>query len=209
MRFTLPKVTRAILALLVVVSVVWQVSAARRAGLGLDFRKSTLVPWVSLTPQTSWKYPWVYITATFAEQNLFTLGVAAAWFYFGGKYLERAWGEQELGRFIALLTILPTLITSLLYLAAYGLTRSSNLLYVLGRIVHLLKYLLTVLGTPQYKALLPYKQAFSLRSSSSSQNTPSACFEAPSESVSNTFPPSSSLPTPSLASSSLQTQLLS
>ena len=128
MRFTLPRVTRVLLALLLVVSIIWQVSAARRAGLALDFRKSTLVPWVSLTPQTSWKYPWVYVTATFAEQNLFTLAVAGAWFYFGARYLERAWGEQELARFIAILVVLPNLITAILYLLAYGLTKSNNLL---------------------------------------------------------------------------------
>src|SRR5437016_14174910 len=56
---------------------------------------SIVIPYLTVVPQLSLFYPWVFVTATLVEQNLFSLAITAATIFYGGKYLERAWGSPE------------------------------------------------------------------------------------------------------------------
>ena len=51
------------------------------------------------------------------EQNVVTLLVNGATIFFGGKYLERAWGSKEFGRVVLVATLIPNLTAVPLYIA--------------------------------------------------------------------------------------------
>jgi len=78
---------------------------------------------IALTPQLVFFHPWTFVTATFAEISLFTLLIATATVFFGGKYLERAWGSKEFGKFVLVVTIIPNLIATFLYLIVFAFVR--------------------------------------------------------------------------------------
>lgn len=115
LRFNIPPLTRALLALTLVISTVYQV-----------LRFQARPDFLSLVPQLSVFSPWVYLTATFAEQNVVTLLVAIATTLFGGRYLERAWGSEEFGKFVLLVIALPNFVASLLYVLWFAITREDE-----------------------------------------------------------------------------------
>lgn len=85
---------------------------------------------LAIIPQWSLFYPWVYLTATFAEQNPVTLIIAAATILYGGKYLERAWSSTEFGKFVLLVTVLPNIAATFLYVFWYAVTQDESRAYV-------------------------------------------------------------------------------
>ena len=117
LRINIPPATRALLVILVVVSVTHQLTRQFVSGHPEFF---------ALIPQLTIFYPWVYLTATFAEQNLITLLIAGATVLYGGKYLERAWGSMEFGKFILLVTLAPNIAATIIYVAWYAITRDFN-----------------------------------------------------------------------------------
>lgn len=118
-RVNIPPLTRVLLALLVAFSVTYQ--ALR---YGLDY---TAGNYLALIPQWSIFSPWVYFTATYSEQNILTILIAGATILYGGKYLERAWGSTEFGKFILLVTLLPNFIASLIYVFLFAITQNDHL----------------------------------------------------------------------------------
>lgn len=116
-RLNLPPLTRVLLIVLCVISIVYQVI---RLNGWID------PSFLALIPQWALFRPWVYFTATFAEQNLITLLVAAITLFYGGKYLERAWDSREFGKFVLLVTLIPNLIASLLYVLWFAITRDDD-----------------------------------------------------------------------------------
>ncbi|KAL8674397.1 MAG: hypothetical protein Q9168_001189 [Polycauliona sp. 1 TL-2023] len=124
-RVNIPPLTRVLLALLIAFSVSYQ---ALRYGLAhLD---NTAGHFLALVPQWALFTPWVYFTATYSEQNLITILIAAATIFFGGRYLERAWGSREFGKFILLVTLLPNFIASLIYVLLFAISLNDNLAVV-------------------------------------------------------------------------------
>ena len=121
-RINIPPLTRVLLALLFAISTAHQVT--RYFFNGLDPQLLALIP------QWSLFYPWVYFTATYAEQNIVTLLIAAATILYGGKYLERAWGSTEFGKFVLLLTVLPNFVATLVYVFWFAITRDESRAYV-------------------------------------------------------------------------------
>ncbi|KAL8689658.1 MAG: hypothetical protein Q9218_004720 [Villophora microphyllina] len=85
---------------------------------------------LALIPQWALFTPWVYFTATYSEQNIVTLCITAATIFYGGKYLERAWGSMEFGKFILLVTLLPNFLASLVYVFLFALGRNDRLALV-------------------------------------------------------------------------------
>ena len=114
LRINIPPLTRVLLAVLVVVSVTHQLTRQFVGGRPEFF---------ALIPQLTIFYPWVYVTATFAEQNLITLLIAGATVLYGGKYLERAWGSTEFGKFVLLVVLAPNVTATIIYVAWYAITR--------------------------------------------------------------------------------------
>lgn len=72
-------------------------------------------------------YPWVFITATLAEQNLFGLLITGATVFYGGRYLERAWGSGEYLKFLALISLIPNVLSFMIYAALFAVSRNPGL----------------------------------------------------------------------------------
>lgn len=122
MRINIPPLTRVLLGLLIAISTAHQITRYFFGGLDPEL--------LALIPQWSLFYPWVYITATFAEQNVVTLLIAGATILYGGKYLERAWGSTEFGKFVLLVTVLPNLIATFVYVLWFAITHDDSRAYV-------------------------------------------------------------------------------
>lgn len=120
LRINIPPLTRLLLALAIVISLVFQVARFELWATQGD------PDFLALIPQWSLFYPWVYLTATFAEQNVVTLLVAGVTILFGGKYLERAWGSKEFGKFVLIVTLIPNLVASFLYVLWFAITREDD-----------------------------------------------------------------------------------
>lgn len=119
-RPNLPPLTRILLIVLGGVSIIYQV-------VTLNAWTSPSDPnFLALIPQWALFRPWVYFTATFAEQNLVTLLMAAITVFYGGKYLERAWDSREFGKFVLLVTFIPNFVASLLYVLWFAITRDDD-----------------------------------------------------------------------------------
>ena len=139
LRVNIPPLTRVLLLLLVGFSLLCQIATYRARGTDNantnanpkpNPNEATIVPWIALSPQLSLYYPWVYLTSTFAEQNLITLLISGATILYGGKYLERAWGSAELAKFLLIATLIPNVIAAILYVAAFAVSHSAALSWV-------------------------------------------------------------------------------
>lgn len=122
MRINIPPLTRVLLALLIAISVTHQITRYVFGGLDQGF--------LAIVPQWSLFYPWVYATATFAEQNVVTLLIAGATILYGGKYLERAWSSTEFAKFVLIVTVLPNVAATIIYVLWFALTRDESRAYV-------------------------------------------------------------------------------
>lgn len=87
-------------------------------------------PYLTIIPGQSILYPWVFVTATLAEQNALGLVVTGASLFYGGRYLERAWSSKEYSNFIALIAIIPNFVTFLSYFGLFVITRNEGLVSV-------------------------------------------------------------------------------
>ena len=52
-----------------------------------------------------------------------TLLLAGVTVLYGGKYLERAWSSTELGKFVLLVTVLPNVAATFIYVLWYAITQ--------------------------------------------------------------------------------------
>lgn len=115
-RINLPPVTRILLAIIIALSILYNV--ARWRFLAPDPGDSStatpptrpIVPYLALVPSQCLWYPWTLLSATFVEQNILTLLVNGISVFFGGKYLERAWGSQAFIYVILISSIIPNLL---------------------------------------------------------------------------------------------------
>ena len=187
-RINIPSITRSLLISLVVLSLLnaaaryrsWEVD--KTTGIG---SRQYYAPYLTIVPGMSIQYPWVFVTATLAEQNPAGLIVTGATLFWGGKYLERAWGSTEYTKFIALVSLVPNLLTFLAYVSLYVVTRNPSLAYAAIS-------LCTAIAANDYLALraspvaLPSKPAFSSPSNNWFPNIPFPSYVASSASASST-----------------------
>lgn len=104
----------------------WEVDRTQALG-----SREYYAPYITIVPGISIKYPWVLLTATFAESNILGLLATGALLLYGGRYLERAWSSTEYVKFFALVAFIPNVVAYLLYIALYSLTGNTGLAYVL------------------------------------------------------------------------------
>lgn len=128
-RINIPPVTRAVLGTLLFQSIL---------GAAIRYRQWTghadiVIPYLTLVPQLSLVYPWTFVTSALVEGNVFTLAIAAVTLYHGGRYLERAWSSAELAKFMALVSLLPNLLTFCVMVLCFTLTRNESWTYVRPR----------------------------------------------------------------------------
>ncbi|KAI2484369.1 Cytochrome C oxidase protein [Pyrenophora tritici-repentis] len=123
-RINLPPLTRGILAAVVFFTLInfalrphadW-VEKVEKPIIGVG----NGVPWLTIVPRHSvpW-YPWVFALATVVEQNLLGLITTGLTVFYGGRYLERAWGSHEFTKFMLFVAMIPNILTYILYLAGY------------------------------------------------------------------------------------------
>jgi len=115
-RINLPPVTRILLAVIIALSFLYNIARWRLSQPGSSTATPTtpppqpIVPYLALVPSQCLWYPWTLLGATFVEQNIFTLLVNGAAVFFGGKYLERAWGSQGFVYVLLISSIIPNLV---------------------------------------------------------------------------------------------------
>ncbi|KAI9775803.1 MAG: hypothetical protein M1839_000854 [Geoglossum umbratile] len=128
LRINLPPLTRILLGVLLALSVltgalryrIW--NAQRGAGDDRASQPSSIViPFLTVVPQLSIFYPWVFVTATLVEQNLFALAITAATIFYGGKYLERAWSSPEFAKFLLVVSVVPNALAFATYIVWFAI----------------------------------------------------------------------------------------
>ena len=127
-RINIPPVTRVLLALLLALSFLFTLARWRQpsAGAEPDRSPSRRVPYLALVPAVSIFYPWTFLTATFVEQNIVTLFIGGATLFFGGKYLERAWGSDEFAKVVAIAAVVPNVFAVPIYIVWAGLAGNTS-----------------------------------------------------------------------------------
>lgn len=132
LRFNFPPLTRLLLGALLTLSFLTgairytQWARARVDGSTRDapLLAAIRVPYLTLVPQQSIFYPWVFLTTSFVEQNLLTLVVTAVTILYGGRYLERAWASSELLRFLFLVILASNVIVCTFFVVWFAITRN-------------------------------------------------------------------------------------
>lgn len=133
-RINLPPLTRSLLAGLVVFTLLnfalrphsnW-VEKVEQPLIGVG----NGVPYLTIVPNKAIIYPWVFALATVVEQNVLGLVTTGLTIFYGGRYLERAWGSQEFTKFILFVAVIPNLLSFFLYMMDYLITSSGAALYV-------------------------------------------------------------------------------
>ncbi|KAL2205348.1 DUF1751-domain-containing protein [Sarocladium strictum] len=119
-RLNIPPVTRAVLAALLFQSLLSAAIRYRQWSEHTDI----VIPYLTLVPQLSVIYPWTFLSTTLVEGNVFTLAVGVLTLYHGGRYLERAWSSAELAKFMALVALVPNLLTFLVLVIFFTLSRN-------------------------------------------------------------------------------------
>lgn len=133
-RLNIPPLTRGLILGLLVYTLL---NAGARYRKWTDTGRSTRVydrtyyaPYLTIVPGQSIIYPWVFLSATLAEQNALGLIVTGASLFYGGRYLERAWSSREYSKFIVIIALIPNIMTFFLYIILYILTSNVELAYV-------------------------------------------------------------------------------
>ncbi|KAG6043174.1 hypothetical protein E4U39_004869 [Claviceps sp. Clav50 group G5] len=121
-RINIPPVTRAVLIALVFQSFI---SAAIRYRQWTEHSR-IVIPYLTLVPQLSLTYPWTFLTSALVESNVFTFAISGVTLYHGGRYLERAWSSADLAKFLILVTLIPNVLTFLVMIFLFALTRSEG-----------------------------------------------------------------------------------
>lgn len=88
------------------------------------------IPSLTIVPGLSIIYPWVFAIATLVEANIFTLALTLSTLFYGGKYLERAWGSKEFGKFLLVVSVVPNFVAFTLFNLWYVLTGSTRFTFV-------------------------------------------------------------------------------
>jgi membrane associated rhomboid family serine protease len=114
-RLNLPPVTRVLLASMTSLTLLYNI-ARFRLSTDTDPPSTTpttrpKVPYLALLPAQCIWYPWTLLISTFVEDNIITLLVNGVNIFFGGKYLERAWGTRGFIYAILVFSIIPSLIS--------------------------------------------------------------------------------------------------
>ncbi|KAK3675141.1 hypothetical protein LTR78_005075 [Recurvomyces mirabilis] len=129
-RINLPPITRALLLLVLALSALnasirlskWRASLADAPASHVATTPSNYfsapewaVPFLVLVPIYIIHQPWVFLTAALVENNIVSLAISLSVLWFGGRYLERAWGSKEFGKFVLFVTMIPNFGAFLVY----------------------------------------------------------------------------------------------
>lgn len=139
LRLSIPPATRAFLISLLALSFLYNLARWRQIGSAAASSSNNannannanpIVPYLTLVPSAFLYYPWTLLSATFVEQNIFTVLLNSATLLYGGKYLERAWGSSELGKFLLIVSVIPNAATVPFYVLWAAVTGNPNRGYI-------------------------------------------------------------------------------
>lgn len=128
-RINLPPLTRALLLVIVSLSALNAVLRTNKWRSSLDANPSAgtvgnylssprwAIPYLVFIPTKSIRYPWTALTGPLVENNVVSLAISGSVVFFGGRYLERAWGSKEFGKFVLFVTMIPSIVTFFIYAA--------------------------------------------------------------------------------------------
>lgn len=133
LRVNIPPATRFCLVSLITLSLLYNIARWREISATgkTALTAPVVVPYLTLVPSQFFVYPWTLLTATFVEQNIFTVLLNLATLFYGGKYLERAWSSREFAKFIFSIAIIPNVLIVPFYLLWAAIRGSSSIGYVL------------------------------------------------------------------------------
>ncbi|KAK3699195.1 hypothetical protein LTR37_016556 [Vermiconidia calcicola] len=105
-RINLPPLTRGLFLVLLCLSALnvslrsrkWAASTTRKEALtpkNYIYAPELAIPYLVIVPTTSIKFPWTALTAALVENNAVSLAISGLVIWFGGRYLERAWGSKD------------------------------------------------------------------------------------------------------------------
>ena len=117
-RLNIPPITRILLIVLISQSALSATIRYRQWTKESD----VVVPYLTLVPQLSIIYPWVFLTATLVESNVFTLGITGITIYYGGRYLERAWSSTEFVKFLLIVSLIPNILCFSVLVLLFAMT---------------------------------------------------------------------------------------
>lgn len=123
-RFNVPPLTRALLVAALTLTLS-NILLRFRSSAPLLSHNPIGVPSITIVPQDSWKFPWVFVTSALVEQNLVSLAASALTFFYGGRYLERAWGSAEYAKYVLFVVVIPNILAFFSYWLWYALTGNS------------------------------------------------------------------------------------
>ncbi|KAL4933999.1 rhomboid family protein [Aspergillus undulatus] len=132
LRINIPPATRICLISLLTLSFLYNIARWRQ--LDITPGSATVsppIPYLTLVPSQFIFYPWTLLTATFVEQNIFTVLLNLATLFYGGKYLERAWGSREFTKFIVTIALVPNVVIVPLFLIWAAIRGGSSSRYAL------------------------------------------------------------------------------
>ncbi|KAI9718192.1 MAG: hypothetical protein M1812_004182 [Candelaria pacifica] len=112
LRINIPPVTRILLAFLI--------SLSSLAAFIKYYRP--IFSYLTIKAEYALIRPWVFVTATFVEQNVPNLIISGVTIFYGGKYLERAWGSAAFGTFVLVVTLVPNVLTYAIYVVLFAIT---------------------------------------------------------------------------------------
>jgi len=104
-RINVPPVTRGLLVGLVVFTILNQAM----------INPVSVAPFLTIVPIKSVWYPWTMLTAAFVEENIISFTIGCVTIFFGGRYLERAWGSAEYIKFVLFVTMIPNIVSFVMY----------------------------------------------------------------------------------------------
>ncbi|RAH74765.1 rhomboid family protein [Aspergillus aculeatinus CBS 121060] len=127
LRVNIPPATRICLVSLLTLSLLYNIARWRQIDTtGGTPTVTPIVPYLTLVPSYLLYYPWTLVTATFVERNIFTVLLNAATLFYGGKYLERAWGSREFAKFILTIAVIPNVVIVPIYLLGTAMSGSAS-----------------------------------------------------------------------------------
>lgn len=133
-RINLPPLTRGLLLVVFSLSALNVVLRTNKWRNSLDATPSAIaasnylssprwaIPYLVLIPTQSIRYPWTFLTGSLVENNLVSMAISASVIFFGGRYLERAWGSREFAKFVVFVTLIPNTVTFFIYALWHGVT---------------------------------------------------------------------------------------
>ena len=132
-RFNLPPLTRGLFLVLISLSAL-NVSLRFRKWSALPSPPSLAkpqnyisdpglaIPYLVLVPTTSIWFPWTALSAALVENNVVSLAISGLVIWYGGRYLERAWGSKEFAKFLLFTTMIPNVFSFFVYALWHAIT---------------------------------------------------------------------------------------